>query len=298
MSQDRSAPSSPEDEGISPNTFILIGLAAYAAGAIVFFHLAHLEETGGRVSLPVAVALVYKLGGKWLLAAFMALVGTISLVVGVKGRLKSRSKGAGGSSQFRQGEPSPAAPGAPAATKRESLWPLFLVFGLLFVLGASFQGDTWVVTDHEAGGAVRFRFSMWAVAAVVGYAAVVLRVWWYCRAWHIRVHLALLALGGIPVIILPTFVENYVLVDDDHVEWSGRDGAGNVRYADSKEVDGQGFVTPERYWQQTGIRFGMKNGHSEYLKVSGRPDLVAPAAPEILRRARQAGVRVREQVPQ
>jgi hypothetical protein len=291
MSQDRPAPSPPEGEGFSPNTFILIGLAAYASGAIVFFYLAHLEETGGRVSLPFALALVYELGGKWLIAAFTALVGTISMVVGIKGRLKPRPK-----VEARPSPAAPSSPDAPAVAQRESLWPVFLVVVLFGALAAC-QG-IWVVTDHEAGGAVRFRFSVWAVVAVVGYAAVVLRVWWYCRAWHFRIHLILLPLVGIPVLLIPTFVENYILVDDDHVEWLAEGGAGNVRYADLKEVEGLRFVTSEGRWYPTVIRFGMKNGHSEYLKKVGEPpDLVSPAAPEILRRARQVGVPVREQVP-
>jgi hypothetical protein len=56
----------------------------------VFFYFAHLEETGEAASINAAIALLYKLGGKWLVTSVCALLGMASLIGGIVGVLKAR----------------------------------------------------------------------------------------------------------------------------------------------------------------------------------------------------------------
>jgi hypothetical protein len=81
---------SPEGKGLSPLSNILIGLFLYIAGTFLFFYFIHLEQTGKSESMHAAVALLYNLGGKWLVAAVCAVIGTGFLVGGIVGLRKSR----------------------------------------------------------------------------------------------------------------------------------------------------------------------------------------------------------------
>ncbi len=76
----------PPPEKLSWKGYLGTGLFLYVAGAVMFFYFAHLEETGERTTMNAAVALLYRLGGKWLVSGFCAVVGTGFLVAAVKTR--------------------------------------------------------------------------------------------------------------------------------------------------------------------------------------------------------------------
>lgn len=79
----------PQRKRLPPFAYILIGLFMYAAGAFLFFYFSDLERSGERVSIHAAVALLYKLGGKWLVAGVCALIGTGCLIGGIVGFVRS-----------------------------------------------------------------------------------------------------------------------------------------------------------------------------------------------------------------
>lgn len=91
MSGSPAGSSQPQSKGASPVVYILIGLFLYAAAAFMYFYFAHLEATGGSTSMHAAVALLYNLGGKWLVVSIAPLIGTLSLIGGIVGLRKSRS---------------------------------------------------------------------------------------------------------------------------------------------------------------------------------------------------------------
>jgi hypothetical protein len=60
----------------------------YFAAVFMYFYFAHLERTGESVSMNAVVVLMYEWGGKWLVAAVSAGIGTIFLVVGIANLVK------------------------------------------------------------------------------------------------------------------------------------------------------------------------------------------------------------------
>jgi hypothetical protein len=67
-----------------------IGLFMYLGAAFLFFYFSHLEQTGGTASMHAALALLYRLGGKWLVVGVLGAGGTLMVAVGIADLLKAR----------------------------------------------------------------------------------------------------------------------------------------------------------------------------------------------------------------
>jgi hypothetical protein len=81
----------PEEKPGSPLFLIGVGLFLYAAAAGLFFYFNHLENTGGTTTMHAAIAFLYNLGGKWTVAIVLAVLGTLSLIVGILEALKPKT---------------------------------------------------------------------------------------------------------------------------------------------------------------------------------------------------------------
>jgi hypothetical protein len=179
----------------------------------------------------------------------------------------------------------------PAQRKEPSGWPIVAVVLLFLAFIVSGLGER-VVADRDASGADLFHVCWWSSVVVIAYAAVVLRVWWYYRRVRtVGGHLALFVLAvAVPVAFLMR-MQNSVLVDDGHFEWEGSNTAGNIRFADVKEVSYRSRTAVLGADRVGEVRVMLKNGRTEVPLVGG---LMEHAGPEILRRAEQAGVPVRQ----
>jgi hypothetical protein len=67
-----------------------LGLFLYFAGVVMFFYLRHIEQTGEAASMDGTVALMYWLGGKWLVCGFSGVAGTGFVVAGIVGLTPGR----------------------------------------------------------------------------------------------------------------------------------------------------------------------------------------------------------------
>lgn len=57
--------------------YLVFGLFFIVAGTIQFFKLKNWEEKGGVMEMNTATELMYKLGGKWFILAFMVILGAV-----------------------------------------------------------------------------------------------------------------------------------------------------------------------------------------------------------------------------
>ena len=86
MSKPEPGTPEPEQKGLSPISNILIGLFLVVAGTGLFFYFMHLETTGkSESSTNAVVALLYNVGGKWLVAVVCWLIGAGFLIGGIVG---------------------------------------------------------------------------------------------------------------------------------------------------------------------------------------------------------------------
>jgi hypothetical protein len=75
-------------------TFLVLGLLMTAGSVFVFWDLAEWEAdpNGGAKSMNWFAALLYRIGGKWLLSAAVLAVGVILTVAGVHRRRVQRAR--------------------------------------------------------------------------------------------------------------------------------------------------------------------------------------------------------------
>lgn len=57
--------------------YLIFGLFFITAGIVQFLKLKNWEQKGGTIEMNTATELLYKLGGKWLILAFMLLLGAV-----------------------------------------------------------------------------------------------------------------------------------------------------------------------------------------------------------------------------
>ena len=81
---------SEHPEGWSPRMSLLVALFLYVSGIVLYFYLRYEEAKGTGFSVNVWVALLYNLGGKWLVSGFTAAGATLFLIVGILGIRKPR----------------------------------------------------------------------------------------------------------------------------------------------------------------------------------------------------------------
>jgi hypothetical protein len=80
---ERAAESEPGDRHGRGFKSLFFGLFALAMAAGVYWLLARLEENGGMLRTHFLIAILYKLGGKWLPTAIIGLAGLVSCVIGL-----------------------------------------------------------------------------------------------------------------------------------------------------------------------------------------------------------------------
>jgi hypothetical protein len=85
MSDRHVKPHPPQDQKRTALWRLGLGLFLYFAGVVMFFYLTHLEETGEAASMNIVVALMYRLGGKWLVCGFCGVMGTAFVIAGIVG---------------------------------------------------------------------------------------------------------------------------------------------------------------------------------------------------------------------
>lgn len=72
-------------------TFLVLGLLLVAGSGFVWWDLGDLEEHGGSRSIHWIGAVLYDLGGKWLLSGVVLAVGVFLTVVGLRRRRAQRA---------------------------------------------------------------------------------------------------------------------------------------------------------------------------------------------------------------
>ena len=75
-------------------TFLILGMVMTAGSVFVFWDLAEWEAdpTGGTKSMHWLAALLYRIGGKWLLSALVLAVGVILTVASIYRRRAQRAR--------------------------------------------------------------------------------------------------------------------------------------------------------------------------------------------------------------
>jgi hypothetical protein len=82
MSGQQSEPPPPKSR---QGLWYLLGALFFCFAAIfIFFYLAHLERTGEAASMNAVVVLLYKLGGKWLVAGVSGAIALLFLVAAIR----------------------------------------------------------------------------------------------------------------------------------------------------------------------------------------------------------------------
>lgn len=78
-----------EDSG-SPWGTIGIGLLCIAFSVFLFWYFAHWENEGGTARMWWVLAILYKIGGKWLASGLVGFVGILVSGLGVKELISER----------------------------------------------------------------------------------------------------------------------------------------------------------------------------------------------------------------
>lgn len=61
---------------------VLVGLFFVGAGIVQFIKLKNWETTGGRIEVNSVTKMMYELGGKWLILAFLTILGSVFIARG------------------------------------------------------------------------------------------------------------------------------------------------------------------------------------------------------------------------
>jgi hypothetical protein len=76
------AAADPVQDELKPSHYMLGGLGCYGIGVLLFLVFWWLEFTAGSARVPTWLALLYTIGGKWLVAGLGAAMGTLCIGVG------------------------------------------------------------------------------------------------------------------------------------------------------------------------------------------------------------------------
>lgn len=143
-----------------------------------------------------------------------------------------------------------------------------------------------------------YRFAWWLGPAVIVAGLLGIPLGWVLRKWNVKLGFALMVLGPVLlVVVAPAMYNDRVVVDNEHFEarygfWFAPT-VHNLRFRDLREIR---YVAVPADNGRTNNELHCLTAAGE-LRVVHAGNLVVKCVPEIMERARAAGIPVVNQVP-